>query len=226
MSDRRPVLNPATLSRRRFLTTTASGALGLSALGCEAGTRRPAANERPALSRPTGVDAAAWADVRAQFILEPGITYMNNASLGMPPGSVVEAVAAGYEAISTEPLRGKNELSGRIAEQVIPGLARLLGTGPGEVALTRNATEALHLQAVGLDLQPGDEVIVTTQEHPAGRRPWLLRAARHGIRVTEIFVPSPLESEDHVVELFESAVTERTKAIAFCHVTEEATSTR
>ena len=62
-------------------------------------------------------------------------------------------------------------------------------------------------------------MIFTSQEHPAGLRPWLFRAARHGIQATDIFVPSPLEGEDHVVELFERAITSRTKAIAFCHVT-------
>jgi len=157
--------------------------------------------------------------VRDQFILEPGVAYMNNASLGMPPGAVVEAVASGYEAISREPLHGKHDLQDEIAEHVVPELARLLSATTDEVALTRNATEALHLQAVGLDLEPGDEVIFTTQEHPAGLRPWQFRAERHGIQATRIFVPSPLESHDHVVDLFEQAITHRTRAIAFCHVT-------
>ena len=193
--------------------------LGLSALGCDIRTPGPGMGDRPPFSRATGPEDEAWADVRAQFILEPGVAYMNNASLGMPPAVVAETVAAGYEAISREPLHGKHDLQERIARQVMPGLARLLGAGPDEVALTRNATEALHLQAVGLDLQPGAEVIFTTQEHPAGLRPWLFRAERHGIEATDIFVPSPLPGGDHVVELFETAITPRTRAIAFCHVT-------
>ena len=193
--------------------------LGLSAFGCDTSGVSSTARGRPVLTRPNGPDDDAWAHVRDQFILEPGVAYMNNASVGMPPAAVVESVAAGYEAISREPLHGKHDLQDRIAHRVIPGLARLLGVNPGELALTRNATEALHLQAVGLELEAGDEVIFTSQEHPAGLRPWLFRAARHGIQATDIFVPSPLEGEDHVVELFERAITSRTKAIAFCHVT-------
>ena len=219
MRDPSHTPSPTALSRRRFLATTGSGVLGLSTFGCGVDTPAFEGGDRPALSRPTGSEDAAWAQVRAEFILEPGVAYMNNASLGMPPAVVAEAVAAGYEAISREPLHGKHDLSDEIAQRVVPGLARLLGADPDEVALTRNATEAPHLQAVGLDLQPGDEVIFTTQEHPAGLRPWLFRAERHGIEATDIFVPSPLESEDHVVELFESAITPRTRAIAFCHVT-------
>ena len=206
-----------TVSRRRFLASAGSGALAFSALGC--GEGELALMSRPALTRPLGSDDASWANVRDQFILEPGVAYMNNASLGMPPGAVVKAVASGYEAISREPLHGKHDLQDEIAERVVPGLTRLLGATTDEVALTRNATEALHLQAVGLDLEPGDEVIFTTQEHPAGLRPWQFRAERHGIQATRIFVPSPLKSHDHVVDLFEQAITPRTRAIAFCHVT-------
>ena len=207
-------------SRREFVAGSllSVGAMALSASGCD--TERPSAVvSRPELTRPLGPDDGAWAHVRAQFILEPGVAYMNNASLGMPPGVVVEAVANGYEAISREPLHGKHALQDDIAARVVPGLAKLLGVEADEVALTRNATEALHLQAVGLDLEPGDEVIFTTQEHPAGLRPWQFRAERHGITATDIFVPSPLESHDHVVDLFERAITPRTRAIAFCHVT-------
>ena len=144
---------------------------------------------------------------------------MNNASLGMPPRSVVEAVARGYEAISREPLHGKHDLQERIAERVLPGLANLFGSNADELSLTRNATEALHLQTVGLALEPGDEVLITTQEHPAGYRPWMFRQERHGIVVNEVFVPSPLPGGDEVVELLAAAMTPKTKAISFCHVT-------
>ena len=161
----------------------------------------------------------AWAHVRTRFILEPGTAYMNNASLGMPPASVAEDVAAGYDALSREPLQGKNELGQAIAGRVLPGLARLLGAATDELVLTRNATEALHMGAIGVRLQPGDEVLMTTQEHPAGSRPWEYRAMRDSVRVSRVFIPSPFESGEEVVELVEQALTPSTRVLAFCHVT-------
>tara|TARA_Y100001970_G_scaffold43022_1_gene53589 strand:- start:311 stop:1363 length:1053 start_codon:yes stop_codon:yes gene_type:complete len=137
----------------------------------------------------------------------------------MPPHVVAKAVCDGYEAISREPLHGKHDLQEIIAEQVVPGLAAYFGVDEGEMSLTRNATEALHLQAMGLILKPGDEVLVTSQEHPAGNSPWMLRAERHGIRVSEVFIPSPFDSGEQVVDLMESAITPRTRALSFCHVT-------
>ena len=144
---------------------------------------------------------------------------MNNASLGMPPASVVEAVCRGYRAISEEPLHGKHELQVQISDHVMPRLAAFLGVSDDEVGLTRNATEALQLAALGAVLEPGQEVLMTTQEHPAGRRPWELRAAREGVRIREVFIPSPFDSPERVLELVEDALTPETGVLAFCHVT-------
>ena len=229
------------LSRRGFLTTSATGLAGASLAACsgapdgapEGGAPGDAANAAtpplaatplaptplPPPARPTAPTDAAWAHVRDRFTLEPGTAYMNNASLGMPPASVAAAVAAGYEALSREPIRAKHDLGDAIANRVTPRLATLLGADPGEIVLTRNATEALHAAAIGTRLEPGDEVLITSQEHPAGRRPWEYRATRHGVKVNTVFIPSPFESGDQVVELVEAALTPATRALAFCHVT-------
>ena len=192
------------------------GAAAAALPGCDTSV---SINIRRGLKKPIGTSDAAWENIRGQFILKRGVTYMNNASLGMPPSVVVKAVCDGYEAISREPLHGKHDLQDKIAKEVIPGLARMFGAEADEMVLTRNASEALHLQTIGLELNPGDEVIITTQEHPAGHRPWMFRKERDGIVVKEVFIPSPLESGDDVVNRLEAAVTRKTKALSFCHIT-------
>ena len=206
------------LSRRGFLVAGAAGLAGTSLKACSSASDAGDSRRHPALTRPGGVEDEAWAHVRDLFILEPGTAYMNNASLGMPPVTVAEAVAAGYEALSREPLRGKRDLGEDVAG-VVPRLAALLGADRDEVVLTRNATEALHMGAVGVRLRAGDEVLVTSQEHPAGRRPWEYRAVRDGVKVNTVFVPSPFESEEQVAGLVEAALTPATRVLAFCHVT-------
>ena len=229
------------VSRRGFLAASATGLAGASLAACggapdgapeggatgdpatPASTPGPATSPAPAPAptplRPSAPDDAAWAHVRDHFILEPGTAYMNNASLGMPPASVAAAVAAGYEALSREPIRAKHDLGDAIATRVVPRLAAFLGSDPDEIVLTRNATEALHAAAIGTRLEPGDEVLITSQEHPAGRRPWEYRATRNGVKVNTVFIPSPFESEAQVVDLVEAALTPATRALAFCHVT-------
>ena len=206
----------STIPRRSLLKGgLATGVIALIP-GCES---RVDFRVMKALKRPVGISDRSWKDVRSQFLLKRGITYMNNASLGMPPAIVAEAVCEGYEAISQEPLHGKHDLQEKISRETVPNLAKTFGAERDEVILTRNASEALHMQAAGLKLKQGDEVIITTQEHPAGQRPWMFRQKRDGIVVKEVFIPSPLESADDVMERFEDAITKRTRAISFCHVT-------
>ena len=214
------------LSRRRFLGAGASGLATAAVFGCEpaegdqaAASLRDVVASLPPLTTPAGPGDEAWAPVRARFILEPGTAYMNNASLGMPPAPVAFAVANGYEAVSREPLHGKHDLQDVIASRVIPGLADLLGADEDEISLTRNATEALHLGAIGLDLGPGDEVLVTSQEHPAGRAPWDFLARTRGVRINTVFIPSPFLSGEDVVRRMAEALTPATRVMAFCHVT-------
>lgn len=204
------------IPRRSFIAGV-TGSVAALANCREPGRDSPPGTVTP--GRPTGSDDRSWAAIRDQFAIGSGVTYLNNASLGLPPAAVADAVARGYRLHSEDPLQAKHELSAVVAERSVPGLARLLGASPDEIVLTRNATEALHLQALGLDLRAGDEVVTTTQEHPAGIKPWRYRAVRHGVLIREVLIPSPFATPDDVVDRIAAAIGPRTRAIAFCHVT-------
>ena len=203
-------------SRRSFFKTGIGGALA-SIIPLESGYAKKYTLD--SITTPIGFDDNSWKKIRSQFILKRGITYMNNASLGMPPGIVVNAIRDGYKAISEEPLHGKHNLQKTIADKVIPALAKMFNTMPEEIVLTRNASEALHLQTIGAKLKAGDEVVITSQEHPAGLKPWEYRAKKDGIIIKKVFVPSPLINENDVVERLSNSITPKTKAISFCHIT-------
>ena len=215
-----PPTTGAPLDRREWIRLGAAGAaaLGLPACATWDGEDPPAEAPSP-LQRPASAEDAAWDDIRAHFLVEPGVAYLNNASIGMPPRQVIDAVTAGYRAMAELPARGRTDLSARIAEHVVPGLAGLFSVRTDELTLTRNASEALHLQSIGVELAAGDEILITSQEHPAGRRPWQFREGREGIRVNEVLIPSPLPDEAEILSRFADAITPRTRAVAFCHVT-------
>lgn len=164
-------------------------------------------------------DDAYWTQVRTHFSLEPGHSYLNNASLGMPPKPVAEAVAQGFIRLSENPTYAKREYGQYITNIVHPGLAEFLGAAPEEIAFTRNATESLYDVANGIPLEPGDEILTTTQEHPSALKPWQVRAERSEIIIKQVFIPSPFESADQIVDLLRNAITNRTRVLYFCHVT-------
>jgi isopenicillin-N epimerase len=164
-------------------------------------------------------DESYWSRVRAQFAFEPNLIYLNNASLGVPPRGVTQVLSEGYQRLAANPAAAKLEMADYVAGTLRPAVARLLGADADEIAVTRGASESLYLIANGFDLAPGDEVLMTSQEHPAGLTPWQIRAERTGVVVRQVPIPSPFIEKSEVVKLIEKAFTSRTKVLLFCHVT-------
>ncbi len=211
-SQRRPT------ARRDFLSQGAAILTGVSLgwSGCAPQAESPAGS---AVSVPAAGEEAFWRGIKNQFLINPDSIYLNNASIGVPPQPVLDALTEHYRQISSNPTSAKGELHQRIQEIVLPGLADLIGADTDEIAFMSNATEGLDLITKGIPLQPGDEVLTTTQEHPAGIRPWRLRAEREGITLREIPIPSPLTSKDQAIDPLRQAMNDRTKVLFFCQVT-------
>ena len=68
-------------------------------------------------------------------------------------------------------------------------LAGEFGCDPEEIAITRNASEGLETCQLGLDLQPGDEVLTTDQDYPRMLTTWRQRERRDGIVLQDRLVP-------------------------------------
>ena len=65
-------------------------------------------------------------------------------------------------------------------------IAAFLGAATEDLVFTGGTQEGLTIVARGLDLQPGDEILTTTHDHPAAVYPWLLEAKRRGLKVTQL----------------------------------------
>ncbi|HEY8132198.1 MAG TPA: aminotransferase class V-fold PLP-dependent enzyme [Thermoanaerobaculia bacterium] len=205
--------------RRDFLRSVA--ALGLWPLANDI-----APSPRPALRWPAPDDPHFWRWLRAQFDIPKGETYFNTGTLGAMPRPVLEAVAdhmreiektiAHYDYRPEHPeyfagYRKQDELRAKVASVIN-------ATAP-EVALVQNATMGSNFVANGLELQPGDEVLMTDQEHVGNRGPWELREKRQGIVLKKLPIGTPPSDPDAVVKIFAEAITPRTRAIDVPHIT-------
>lgn len=97
-------------------------------------------------------------------------------------------------------------------------LAQLAGAEPDEIAINRNATEALNTVIFGLNLKAGDEVIGTKQDYPNMINAWKQRQQREGIVYKQISFQFPIENDDEIVSGFEKAITTKTKIIHITHI--------
>jgi isopenicillin-N epimerase len=87
------------------------------------------------------------------------------------------------------------------------------------MAITRNASESLEIAQLGINLKAGDEVLTTAQDYPRMLQTWRQRERRDGIVVRKVNFPTPPKSPDTLVEMFERAITPKTRLIHFCHIT-------
>jgi isopenicillin-N epimerase len=167
-------------------------------------------------------EEAYWTEVRKLFLIPEDEIYLNNGTVGSTPAPVLKAVFEGYRdserLAQTDP--EDYPIWGYAAwNQFRDPLAEFIGCKRDELALLRNATEANSYIANGLDLKPGDEVLMTDQEHPGGEHPWNLRAKRYGIVVKKVTLPRPVPDAATVLQLFNDASTPRTRVLFFSHIT-------
>jgi selenocysteine lyase/cysteine desulfurase len=210
------------LDRREFLTTTAAGLAASVALRANLLAQLEQIPPLPDRSLLDKNEDAYWAEMRKQFLIPGDEIYLNNGTVGSSPAPVLRAIFDGY--FSTEKMDQMDPedypIWGYAAwNEFRDPLAEFIGCHRDELALLRNATEANSYIANGLDLKAGDEVLMTDQEHPGGEHPWNLRAKRYGIVVKRVTLPRPVKDAPQVLNLFNDAITPRTRVLFFSHIT-------
>ncbi|MBZ5703159.1 MAG: aminotransferase class V-fold PLP-dependent enzyme [Acidobacteriia bacterium] len=208
--------------RRNFLASLAGFAGALTLPQRLLADLAQAPGKLPDASLYEANEEAYWTELRRQFLIPEDEVYLNNGTVGSSPAPVLRAIFDGYneteKLAETEP--EDYPIWGYAAwNEFRDPLAAFLGCTRDEIAILRNATEANSYIANGLDLQPGDEVLMTDQEHPGGEGPWQLRAKRYGIVVKKVALPKPVPNAAAVLNLFSDAITPRTRVLFFSHIT-------
>lgn len=98
--------------------------------------------------------------------------------------------------------------------QARAALADFLGAGPDEIAFGNNMTTLLfHIaRAIGRQLQPGDEIIVTELDHHANVAPWQALARERGVVLK--WLPLDVTTFRHEAGALARLLSPRTKVVA------------
>ena len=163
-------------------------------------------------------DETFWREIQQGFTLDRTIINLNNGGVCPSPRVVHDALKRYLDISNQSPVYHMWQILEPNIESVRRALAADVGVDPETVAITRNASEALQIAQLGIDLEPGDDVLTTDQDYGRMLNTWEQRVQREGITLTKISFPVPPEQDD-LVRRFEAAITPATRVIHFCHIT-------
>src|SRR5438874_12771900 len=164
-------------------------------------------------------DEGYWREIQQAFTLDRTIINLNNGYTCPSPRVVHEALKRYLDMSNQAPIHYMWNMLEPNVETVRRNLAAEAGCDAEELAITRNASEALQIAQLGLDLQPGDEVITTNQDYGRMLDTWEQRVRRDRITLTKISFPVPTKNLSELTSRFEKAITPKTRVIHLCHVT-------
>ena len=164
-------------------------------------------------------DESYWTEIQRAFDTDRTLINLNNGGVSPTPTHVLEAMIRDLKFTNESPAEHMWRVLEPRIESVRRDLAREFGCDPEEMAITRNASEANEIMIFGLDLKPGDEVVVSNQNYGRMLTSWDQRVRRDGIVLKKISFKVPPPSQKYIFEQFTAAVTPRTKVIELPHIT-------
>lgn len=208
-------------TRRSFLRLSTGAFVTLAALR-EDGLERVLAAVQDAAGAPPdelAKNESFWFQVQRAYDVDRSILNLNNGGVAPSPQSVLSAMARNEAITNHAPSRYLWAVLDPQVESVREGLARNFGCHPEEIAITRNSSEALEIALYGQDLKKGDEVLTTSHDYPRMLQTLRQRELREGIVLKTFPFPTPPVSPAELVSLFEQNITEKTRLILVCHIT-------
>jgi selenocysteine lyase/cysteine desulfurase len=163
-------------------------------------------------------DEDLWACMAQAYTVSPNILNLNNGGVSPQPKVVQDAVDRYYHLSNEAPTYYMWQILDKGREPVRRKLADLAGTSAEEIAINRNATEALDTVTFGLTLSKGDEIIMTKQDYPNMIQAWKQKELRDGIKIKWLSFSLPIENDDQIVKEFISATTSKTKIWHITHM--------
>ena len=204
-------------SRRKFIKT--AGLLsGLTAMPLLSEGFSPSEKFSPPDFRNASTDDELFAMVRKQLLVPANRIYLNTGSLGPCPVHIIDAIHANTRQLEMNPVGENWGPLGNQMELVRKKVADFIHADVEEIVLTRNTTEGLNLIAQSLQLNEGDEIITTTQEHDGGEVGLEFLVQTKGATLKKIELPIPGNSVEEIVNTIRQSITSKTKLVMLSHV--------
>lgn len=168
------------------------------------------------MSTDAAAEASATSRLRAEFLLDPSVTFLNHGSSGARPRPVIEEYQEWQRVLEWQPVDFVERKLPELLAEVRGRLAAYVGAPSSDLTLIQNATMGVNIAARSLDLRAGDEVLTTSLEYGACEMAWEWLCSRIGAGFVRAEIPLPV---DDVVDRLFARMTKRTRVIYVSHVT-------
>ena len=167
---------------------------------------------------PDTPDNDFWAWVQQNYTVSPNIINLNNGGVSPSPKPVQDTFERYNRFCNEAPSYYMWRILDAGREALRADLAAFAGCSPGEIAINRNTTEAMDIIIYGLNLQKGDEVVLTRQDYPNVINLWKMLEQRDGIVLKWVNLDLPEEDEEKIVYAYSSQFTDKTKVVNITHI--------
>jgi len=174
----------------------------------------------PLIKRPFDVDA-----IRAEFpilgreVHGRPLVYLDNAASAQKPEAVIEAMAGAMRGAYANVHRGLHALANETTEAFEAArstVARFINApSPESIVFTKSGTQAINIVAAGLEIQPGDEIVLSVMEHHSNIVPWHFLRERKGAVLKWVDI-----DDDGIIDpaALDAMIGPRTKLVTLSHM--------
>lgn len=163
-------------------------------------------------------DEHYWSAIRRQYTPSPEFINLENGYFG-PPALPVQAALRRYQ----EQVDRENSYFLRVRfperlEQVMAALAAFTGAARDELLITRNAMESLNILVQGYPFAAGDAVLLARHDYDSVIDTFGMVGERRSLQLVTVDVPLDPGSDEEIVDLYERAITPRTRVVLVTHL--------
>lgn len=163
-------------------------------------------------------DEDYWWQIQQAYTVSSQIINLNNGGVSPSPMVVQNAVDRYNKLANEAPSYYMWRIMDQGREPLRENLAKYAGVSPEEIAINRNATEAIDTVIMGLPLQQGDEIVMTRYDYPNMLHAWRQRELRDGLKINYVELELPAEDTDQIVKKYVEQMTPRTKIVHITHI--------
>ena len=158
-------------------------------------------------------DDELWKTIRSHYTLKDDYINLESGYYNIIPEPILDHFIKHVKHVNIEGSYYMRYDLNKNKQRVTKELAKLVGSTPDQIAITRNTTESLDLVISGFPWQQGDEAIYAKQDYGTMKEMFEQISDRYGVINKIISVPNHPKNDEEIVSLYESQITKKTKLI-------------